>query len=48
MFTNTGYLLYQAERRRTRAEQCRADASTGRLAASLARALRSLRYGRAS
>ena len=39
---NTGYLIYQAERPRTTAEQREVDATHGELAASLTRRWRSL------
>ena len=35
--TNTGYLIYQAERPKTTAEQRRIDAAYGELSASVAR-----------
>ena len=41
---NISYLLYQAERPRTAAQQREADITAGQLAAAIARAGRSLRH----
>ena len=42
MINNYGYLLHEAERTRTRAEQRRADALVGQLAADVAKPAASL------
>lgn len=39
---NTGYLIYQAERPKTTAEQRRTDAANGELSASVARLVHSM------